>query len=312
MSKRILTEQINEQQLMFKEQATPATPPTGYVRIYAKLDGKIYRKDDTGTETALEGTGGGGSDPLDTFVIFTPTTNGQTYTASATSELIINDGAAFIGTVIDITACNTAGKKVAVINMSSKLITVFNSTNNQIVITLESQQNCLNISDGTRFYVLGTGVSEINNFVRSFLTIYQKLSQKGSSFGYAALNAYGHYKGNSIGQGISSPKNIILTVENNLGNSAGVLSHTEVFSGVIVSDSGTLTGVEQIIVNLADSNIRNDLYADNEASLIDLKSISAKIIPESIVNGTADIEINAEFNEATSGYIRLAVQFITN
>jgi hypothetical protein len=43
----------------FKEQGTaPDTPPTGYVRFYAKTDGKLYWKDDTGTEQAVQPTGG--------------------------------------------------------------------------------------------------------------------------------------------------------------------------------------------------------------------------------------------------------------
>lgn len=37
----------------FAESAAPATPSTGVVRIYAKADGLIYCKDDTGKETCL-------------------------------------------------------------------------------------------------------------------------------------------------------------------------------------------------------------------------------------------------------------------
>lgn len=35
------------------EQAAPATPATGRVAVYAKVDGKVYRKDDAGTEAEL-------------------------------------------------------------------------------------------------------------------------------------------------------------------------------------------------------------------------------------------------------------------
>lgn len=54
-----LSRQVNEQEVEFKEQSAPATPASGYVRVYAKTDGKIYIKDDAGTETDL--TGGSGS-----------------------------------------------------------------------------------------------------------------------------------------------------------------------------------------------------------------------------------------------------------
>lgn len=51
----------------FPEVAAPGTPDTGYVYIYAKSDGAMYMKDDTGTETPL----GGGTTNLvaDTFTL---------------------------------------------------------------------------------------------------------------------------------------------------------------------------------------------------------------------------------------------------
>lgn len=39
----------------FPESAAPATPDSGYVRLYAKTNNKLYIKDDTGTETELGG-----------------------------------------------------------------------------------------------------------------------------------------------------------------------------------------------------------------------------------------------------------------
>jgi hypothetical protein len=45
----------------FPEGVAPATPDAGVVRLYAKSDGLLYSKDDTGTETLVSGgTGGGG------------------------------------------------------------------------------------------------------------------------------------------------------------------------------------------------------------------------------------------------------------
>lgn len=43
------------------EIAAPATPSSGFVRLYAKTDGKAYQKDDAGTETDLSQSGGGSS-----------------------------------------------------------------------------------------------------------------------------------------------------------------------------------------------------------------------------------------------------------
>jgi hypothetical protein len=44
-----------EAQHNYKEIAAPGTPSTGYVSVYAKSDGKIYSKDDAGTETTIGG-----------------------------------------------------------------------------------------------------------------------------------------------------------------------------------------------------------------------------------------------------------------
>ena len=53
-----------------KETAEPGTPAAGMVYIYAKADGLLYSKDDTGVETAL----GGGGDSL-TWDFSTTTTD---------------------------------------------------------------------------------------------------------------------------------------------------------------------------------------------------------------------------------------------
>jgi hypothetical protein len=44
--------------ITFVEGAAPGTPPSGQVYEYAKADGLLYQKDDTGTETALGGAAG--------------------------------------------------------------------------------------------------------------------------------------------------------------------------------------------------------------------------------------------------------------
>lgn len=44
------------------EIAAPATPAAGKVSVYAKADGKLYIKDDAGTETDLTDTGAGGAE----------------------------------------------------------------------------------------------------------------------------------------------------------------------------------------------------------------------------------------------------------
>jgi hypothetical protein len=41
--------------LLLSEAAAPSTPATGKVYVYAKTDGRVYAKDDAGTETAFAG-----------------------------------------------------------------------------------------------------------------------------------------------------------------------------------------------------------------------------------------------------------------
>ena len=56
MALKQLSSSQNEAHELYKEISAPATPATGYVAVYAKSDGKIYRKDDAGTEAELGGS----------------------------------------------------------------------------------------------------------------------------------------------------------------------------------------------------------------------------------------------------------------
>lgn len=51
--------------LELTEIAAPSTPATGKVAVYTKTDGKLYIKDDAGTETDCTGSGGGLTDVVD-------------------------------------------------------------------------------------------------------------------------------------------------------------------------------------------------------------------------------------------------------
>lgn len=62
----------------------PSTPDSGFIRIYGKTDGKIYGKNDSGTEHDLTATGSSSS----TFTIKAQT--GTTYT------LVLSDAGAMV------------------------------------------------------------------------------------------------------------------------------------------------------------------------------------------------------------------------
>ncbi len=54
-------EQTLEKSLVLKEIATPTTPASGYLKVYAKTDSFLYTKNDAGLESKLGGGGGGGA-----------------------------------------------------------------------------------------------------------------------------------------------------------------------------------------------------------------------------------------------------------
>lgn len=67
----------------FKELASGDTPSSGQVSLYAKTDGKMYYKDDTGTETEVGGGGiGGSTGATDNAVLRADGTGGATAQSS--------------------------------------------------------------------------------------------------------------------------------------------------------------------------------------------------------------------------------------
>ena len=89
--------EIVNAQIQVDEISAPGTPAAGKVAVYAKTDGKLYIKDDAGTETDL--TGGGGGAGSDTTAIHDDTASEiSAITAKATPTtsdyLIIEDAAA--------------------------------------------------------------------------------------------------------------------------------------------------------------------------------------------------------------------------
>lgn len=57
--KLIVDNVVTSEEFKLKEQTAPGTAPSGTVYFYAKADGKVYIKDDVGTETDLTAAGSG-------------------------------------------------------------------------------------------------------------------------------------------------------------------------------------------------------------------------------------------------------------
>ena len=79
-----------ESEVLFNEDDTHATPPSGQIALYGKTDGFLYSKDDAGVETQVSGGGGG-----------TP--------GGANTEIQFNDSGSFGGDP-DFTYANATGR----------------------------------------------------------------------------------------------------------------------------------------------------------------------------------------------------------
>jgi len=71
----------------------PATPATGKVAVYAKTDGKVYSKDDAGTETGLSGDVAGPGSSTDNAVAKFDSTTGKII---QNSNVLVSDAGALV------------------------------------------------------------------------------------------------------------------------------------------------------------------------------------------------------------------------
>lgn len=107
--------------LVVPENASPSTPASGKVAVYAKADGKLYIKDDAGTETDLTASGsgiGGSTGSTDNALLRADGTGGSTAQASA---ITVDDNGAI--TIPEISAPSTpaAGKVVIYAKSDNKV-----------------------------------------------------------------------------------------------------------------------------------------------------------------------------------------------
>ena len=114
--------------LELSEIAAPATPATGKVAVYTKTDGKLYIKDDTGTETDCTGSGGGSSLPVDdtTSIVQDPADNTKQMridvggvTTGNTRVATMPDSDITLGTDADSIHDNVAGEIGAITEKTS-------------------------------------------------------------------------------------------------------------------------------------------------------------------------------------------------
>lgn len=132
----------NIEAVRLKEAAAPDTPASGYGKLYAKTDGKVYFKNDAGTETDLTASGGAGSD---TTAIHDDT-NSEISAITAKTTPVSGDYL-----LIEDSAASNAKKSVTVGN-------------------LLSQTSLLGLTAGINFIIDGGG-SAITTGVKGYIEI---------------------------------------------------------------------------------------------------------------------------------------------
>jgi len=126
------------------EVSAPSTPASGFLRLYAKSDGKAYQKNDAGTETDLSQSGGGSGSPsipqgrltLSTGVpVMTSTTSAQTtvyYTPYTGRYVPLYDGTSWtmtdVGGELSQTTTDTTKSPAAVTTNSNYDLFVWNDS----------------------------------------------------------------------------------------------------------------------------------------------------------------------------------------
>lgn len=131
------------------EIATPSTPASGKMRIYAKSDSKLYIKNDDGNETQVN-TGAGGS----------VTSVSTTYTALTSDDVILASASGGSFTITLFTAVGNADKYLTIkkTDSSTNTVTIDGSgsetINGNLTRVLSTQNETIRIvSDGSNWHI---------------------------------------------------------------------------------------------------------------------------------------------------------------
>lgn len=131
------------------EVASPATPPAGILRFYAKADHKPYTKDSTGLEVDLTATGGGGG------AVQTKTT---TYAALSTDAVVLANAATGAFTVTLPAVAAGLMLRIKKIDSTTNLVTVAPASgtiDGAASVTMGIQwQSRTFVSDGTNWFLV--------------------------------------------------------------------------------------------------------------------------------------------------------------
>jgi len=270
-----------DKQIRMLEIAAPGTPATGYVYIYPKSDGKLYIKDDAGTETDLTATGGSSSLSYDAVNREVDITGGGT---SATLPLALDDGAteglaSFTAADFTVTSGNVAidysnGQSASAGSKGFLTNTDFsNFSNKQAAIQYKDQYN----NEGSagalvNINFIGAGVvaADSSNFLNVTIT-------SGASTNTISLS------GNSITSNVDGISDTTLVI----GELTTTLSGNQ-----ITTEVNSITDTTLVIGELDISSATNTMTIEVNSVTDNALIINSNVVSYGTVDGILTVNIN--------------------
>lgn len=131
------------------EIAAPSTPASGKVAVYTKTDGKLYIKDDAGTETDLTSGGGGGASGILPTAESSKTADYTILSGDVGTRLELGSGTAADRTfTLDVSLFSDSTEQISFINKSAYKLTIVVSNTGTMTINDNRTDLPLWLGDG--------------------------------------------------------------------------------------------------------------------------------------------------------------------
>lgn len=211
---------LNTGYITIIEQAAPSTPAAGYGVLYPKTDGKLYWKDDAGTEYDLTGGGSSGI------------TVGTTTITSGTNGRVLYDNSGVVGEIEKATA-STASTLVQ--RDANANITTNNWLGGYTTTATAAGTTTLTVSSSYLQYFTGSTTQTVQLPDVSTLTLGHQFVIVNNSTGNVTVNSSG---GNAVVV-LAGSTNTVVTCIATSGTGAG--SWSQSYSGVNVASGKKVT-----------------------------------------------------------------------
>jgi len=229
------------------EVTAPSTPSTGNVIIYAKSDGKLYSKDDAGTEYDLTTGGSSGI------------TVGTTTISSGTNGSVLYDNSGVVGEIAKATAATAS---TLVQRDADANITANNWLGGYTTTATAAGTTTLTVASSYLQYFTGTTTQTVTLPVVSTLALGTQYVIVNNSTGNVTVNSSG---GNAVVVLAGGTSTVVTSIATT-GTGAAVWSNA--YSGVSVASGKKVTQNNSIT------------YAGTDATTMTFPSTSANVVGE--------------------------------